>query len=522
MPAGTERPDSDGGGHLANSNLSAGAAIASSEGPSGHHEQACHGAKFDSSPKAGASGMCELDASEHESGKDRPQFLRVTSHDNVPVENDLDTFVVHAIWTSDPLVGDLLVCPQTLEAICMQRMLGLRLTFSWERVPAPSPPWEATAFRRLTWWPLAGRGTPLPAAIHPRKGVLLSGSRLMEALRKASADTQQREAALREALKTENKGIHREGDPHSDTPGDDSSSEQPLCIGTYDSRDPAAVERATKFAFIELVQRAAQGALQYYLWRDDATFFGFTKPMFQHSVGLVYGTYYCWSMRRSFEDVSTARSSPRVSPEDLARPFPNPLGAACSQNLCTIEELLVLDRLREALRVAEQLLEGRSFFGGAEACAVDAVVFAHLAILFSIPLPDRRPLQELLASRGALLQYCHRVQMEYNVWPAGPSFLFGVLSLSEVVTGLPLRVHSWRQRSSLSDGHYDDRQDSGHARSTYQLLSWIGAAIFCAALLVVAGKTPVRMGITDGPARNRRARELQREFSGDDIDTDEV
>ncbi|KAL8452391.1 hypothetical protein Emed_001396 [Eimeria media] len=491
MAAVTERPDSDGGSHLADKNLPVGAAVTSTKSPSGHHEE-------------GASS------------------LRIASHDNVTVEKDLYTFVIHAIWTSDPLVGDLFVCPQTLEAICMQRMLGLGLTFSWERVPAPCPPWEATAFKRLTWWPLVGKGTPLPAAIHPRKGVVLSGSRLTEALRKASADTQQREAALRRAVHTEKGGNDRQGSPHSDNAGDNSSSEQPLCIGTYDGRDLAAVERATKFAFIELVQRAVQAALQYYLWRDDATFFGFTKPMFQHSLGLVYGTYYCWSMRRSMQDVFAARSSPRVSPEDIARPFPNPVDAASSRNLCSMQELLVLDRLREALRVAEQLLEGRSFYGGAEACAVDAVVFAHLAILFSIPLPDRRPLQELLASREALLQYCHRVQLEYNVWPAGPSFLFGVLSLSEVVSGLPLRVHSWRQRSSLSNGHYDDRGDSGHARSTYQLLSWIGAAVFCAALLVVAGKTPVRMGITDGAARSRRARELPREFSEDDVDTDDV
>ncbi|KAL8275094.1 hypothetical protein Esti_000973 [Eimeria stiedai] len=520
MPAGTERPDREGGRQMGDEDLPPVAAGASSEGGSGHHGQAEQRSTSDSNPKAGASGRREVYASEGGAGEDRQHSLR----DDVTIETNPDTFVVHAIRTSDPLVGDLFVCPQTLEAICMQRMLGLRLTFSWERVPAPSP-WEASAFSRLTWWPLAGKVTPLPAAIHPSNGVTLSGSRLVEALRKACAETQQREAALSEASyfsTTTIRGNHMQECPHNDSAEDSSFSEQPLCIGTYEGRDPTAVDRATKLAFIELVQRAVEAALQFYLWSDDATFFGFTKPMFQHSVGLIYGTYYCWSMRRSMRDVSGAQSSPRVSPEDLARPFPNPVGAACSQNICTMQEILMLDRLREALTVAEQLLEGRSFFGGAEACAVDAAVFAHLAVLFSIPLPDRRPLQELLASREALLQYCHRVQMEYNVWPAGPSFLFGVLSLSELVTGLPLRVHSWRQRSSLSDGHYDDRQDSGHARSTYQLLSWIGAAILCAALLVVAGKTPVRIGVTDGPARSRRPGELQREFSGDDIDTDNL
>ncbi|KAL8434316.1 hypothetical protein ACSSS7_003260 [Eimeria intestinalis] len=520
MPACRERPDNDGGSHSADKNFPASAAVAPCKASSGHHAQRLEAG---SNTKGGASGRREVYAIEGEAKADRLNLLRGANHDDVPFKFNHDTFVVHAIRTIDPLVGDLFVCPQTLEAICLQRMLGLCLTFSWERVPAPCPPWEATSCSRLTSWPLAGKGTPLPGAIHPRKGVALSGSRLIEALRKACAKPQQREAASREnSSAASSRANRRQGSPHNDGAGDDSSLEQPLCIGTYHDRDPTAVDRATKLAFIELVQRAVQAALHFYLWSDDATFFGFTKPMFQHSVGLVYGTYYCWSMRRSMQDVLTAQSSPRVSPEDLARPFPNPTGTACSQNLCTMQELLVLDRLREALSVAEQLLEGRLFFGGAEACVADAVVFAHLAILFSIPLPDRRPLQELLASREALLQYCHRAQTVYNVWPAGPSFLFGVLSLSEVIAGLPLRVHSWRQRSIFSNGNPEDRQVSGHARSTYQLVSWVGAAIFCAALLVVAGKTPVRMGLTEGLARDRRPRDLQRGYSGDDVDTHDV
>ena len=54
-----------------------------------------------------------------------------------------------------------------------------------------------------------------------------------------------------------------------------------------------------------------------------------------------------------------------------------------------MEELLVLDRLRKALLVAEQLLQGRPFYGGFSPDAVDAAIFAHLAILFSVPLPGK-------------------------------------------------------------------------------------------------------------------------------------
>lgn len=109
--------------------------------------------------------------------------------------------------------------------------------------------------------------------------------------------------------------------------------------------------------------------------------------MLQNTLGVAYGTYYCWMLRRSIRGASVPLSSPRVSPEELADPFPNPAGPGATQEAPTVEELLVLDGLRRALRVAEQLLEGRPFFGGFKADVLDAVVFAHLAILFSLPLP---------------------------------------------------------------------------------------------------------------------------------------
>ncbi|KAL8430784.1 hypothetical protein Efla_004020 [Eimeria flavescens] len=424
-----------------------------------------------------------------------------------------NTFVIHAVRTVDPLVGDLFVCPQTLEAICLNRMLGLQLEFSWERFPSASPPWEASAPSRFAWLSLSARATPLPAAVHPRTGVALSGNRLLDALRNSCAERPWRRASLVAASAAAGPAKEKTL-RHDDSTSHSSASDQPLCVRTYEGRNPAAVEHATKFATTRLVQQAVQAALRFYMWHDDATFLGFTKPMYQNSLGVAYGTYYCWSMRRSFVDVSAPRGTSRVSSDDLARPFPSVITAASPQDAATLEELLVLDGLRGAVRVVEQLLEGRAFLGGTEACALDATVFAHLAVLFSIPLPDRRPLQALLSNRAALLQYCHRVQMQYNVWPAGPSWLFGVLSLSESAAGLPLRVHSWRQRSGLpGPGGSDDQQESGSAWNTYQVVWWIGAAVCCAALLVVAGKTPLPIGVTSGPRRRRRSREIRSEHN---------
>ena len=87
---------------------------------------------------------------------------------------------------------------------------------------------------------------------------------------------------------------------------------------------------------------------------------------------------------------SLTHSSPRVSSEELASPFPAIVDSGSSHETVTMEELLVLDGIRRALRVVEQLLQGRLFFGGSRADVIDAVVFAHLAILFSLPLPGMR------------------------------------------------------------------------------------------------------------------------------------
>ena len=80
-------------------------------------------------------------------------------------------------------------------------------------------------------------------------------------------------------------------------------------------------------------------------------------------------------------------SSPRVLPEDLRRQYPSFDDCGATHDALTMEELLAVDGVRRALRVVEQLLQGKPFFGGSTTNALDAVVFAHLAILFSLPLP---------------------------------------------------------------------------------------------------------------------------------------
>lgn len=118
-----------------------------------------------------------------------------------------------------------------------------------------------------------------------------------------------------------------------------------------------------------------------------------------------------------------------------------------------------------------------------------------------------------------LFHYCRRVQANYKVWPEGPSLLFGALSLSETATGRPLSAHTWRQRhsSSLHDNG-GEHEGSGGSRDIYGLLWWLGAATCCAALLVIAGKTPLRIGLNDGRPGTRQSSEIPDEDDEDDED----
>lgn len=410
-------------------------------------------------------------------------------------------FVVHIARAVDPLVGELFVCPYTLEAFCLNRIMALPLHFVIEHFPSPSPHPDLTPPQKTLWGPLASWGAPpLPAAIDPKTGCTLSGRRLVEALRDSCPQPGSRGGAPGGPSSFPTGGPRPTGPPSGGN-GEGAAASQPdngstgdlLCIGSCDPKRAAAVEKATQKATIELVQRAVQAALHFYMWRDDATFYGFTRPLFQNTLGFGYGRYYCWLMRRRICGAYVAGESPRVAPEELRAPFPLPAGQEGPRETVTMEELLVIDNLNRALRVAEQLLHDRPFLGGAKADAVDAAVFAHLAVLFSVPLPDRQELQGVLSSREGLFQYCYRVQRKYDVWPGGASFLFGVSSLSAVATGEgPLRVHSWRRRRPAVCA-YDDEAETKGPKDLGQVLWWVGAAVCCAAILLVAGSTPLRV-----------------------------
>lgn len=89
---------------------------------------------------------------------------------------------------------------------------------------------------------------------------------------------------------------------------------------------------------------------------------------------------------------TAAHISPRILPEDLRRRFPNSEDSVTTNDAATVEELLAVDSICRALRAVEQLLQGKLYLGGQRASVLDATVFAHLAILFSVPFPGTKAL----------------------------------------------------------------------------------------------------------------------------------
>lgn len=403
-------------------------------------------------------------------------------------------FHIHAARAVDPLIGEMFVCPQTLEALCLHRMLGLPLSFTWEHIPSPSLSWRGGQPSTQSWWPLASTGPSLPAGVDPKTGMMLSGYLLLEALR-SCAHSKVRAPVLDDATgPAEAHARVRGGTVAAESALEKCrrSSKDLACIGVCETRSP--VEQATDLAVAELVQQAVDTALSFYMWKDDETFRSFTRPMLQNTFGCVYGTYYCWAVRRSIGGAEAACNSPRVFPEDLNRHFPDFEDSEAAHDSVTVEELLIVDGIRRALRAVEQHLQGKPFLGGCSSNALDATIFARLAILFSLPLPDRRELQKVLLNAGTLLQYCGRVQEAHQIWPSGPSFLFGVLSLAEVARGASLCVHSWRQqRGTSGHGNCEEETEGSNEGQARRFLWWLGAATCCAVILVAAGKTPFRL-----------------------------
>ncbi|KFG50553.1 hypothetical protein TGP89_255440 [Toxoplasma gondii p89] len=267
-----------------------------------------------------------------------------------------------------------------------------------------------------------------------------------------------------------------------------------------------------------LVESAVGDALDFYLWTDNDVFSNFTLPLLTHSLGAVDGRLVAYITRTSrLSSLSPSSLSPRsssLSPpacsssstpsSNSASRLASSLSSRCGEGgqaersawkrdsgreesegdkrrgkkwgeegenhsrtkqRRRADEAAVLKNLQQAICALASLLEqrGNVFFGGKEGkpCLLDIRAFVFFAVLFSIPLPDRWHIEEvLLGSPGssALVQFCLRMHGAFPVWPGEPiSFLFGVrssvarrtlsrekISLSPQLDAL-CKCHRWRR-----------------------------------------------------------------------------
>ena len=174
-------------------------------------------------------------------------------------------FQIHAARAVDPLIGEVVVCPQTLEALCLHRMFGFPFSFTWEQIPPPYLSWcgGVPSMSRL---PLAIAGPALPAAVDPKTGMVMSGCSLLEALR-SFAQSHVRVQEVRGAACCAEARASVRGEPvtaEGELKGGGRFCKCPLCMNTCGTRSRAAVEQTTEFALTELVQQAVGRALVSY------------------------------------------------------------------------------------------------------------------------------------------------------------------------------------------------------------------------------------------------------------------
>ncbi|KEP60686.1 UNVERIFIED_CONTAM: hypothetical protein HHA_255440 [Hammondia hammondi] len=283
-------------------------------------------------------------------------------------------------------------------------------------------------------------------------------------------------------------------------------------------------ERQNDASYACLVESAVGDALDFYLWTDNDVFSNFTLPLLTHSLGAVDGRLVAFITRTSrLSSLSPSSLPPRSSslspPASSSSSTPSSNSASClSSSLSSrcgeggqeersawkreggreesegdkrrgkkwgeegenrsrtkqrrrADEAAVLKNLQHAICDLASLLEqrGNVFFGGKEGkpCLLDIRTFVFFAVLFSIPLPDRWHIEEvLLGSPGssALVQFCLRMHGAFPVWPGEPiSFLFGVrssvarrtlsqekISLSPQLDAL-CKCHRWRRRGEREE-----------------------------------------------------------------------
>lgn len=168
-------------------------------------------------------------------------------------------FVIHSVGVCDFLIGDMFICPQTLELVCLQKMFDLALEFSWELSPSPAILSERIVkpkgfFDTLLAPIRPATGVALPAALNPSSGELHCGKSLLKILRSRVIPHQ---ATKKEASKG------------TDKHGEDSGVLQ-YCSQHKDPRVLnksccyTCIDKVTRFAVTEMVERSLQAALVSY------------------------------------------------------------------------------------------------------------------------------------------------------------------------------------------------------------------------------------------------------------------
>ncbi|KAJ7380240.1 metaxin 1 [Desmophyllum pertusum] len=200
-----------------------------------------------------------------------------------------------------------------------------------------------------------------------------------------------------------------------------------------------AKQGADTLAFVSLVHSKLYPAISFTFWMDDKNYTKFTRPWYAHRLPFPLNYFVPGRISRQTRyQISEGMYSEET--DDV------------------LENKLFKDAL-ECLKLLSTMLDGKEFFFGDSPTTLDAVVFAHLAVIWKAPLPNNK-LFNYLQGYDNLCMFCGRILQRY----------------------FPQAQQEEQQQPSQSSSAQDDTVDSTEKRNKWLALGFAGLAMTLYAL----------------------------------------
>ncbi|XP_058957383.2 metaxin-1-like [Pocillopora verrucosa] len=153
-----------------------------------------------------------------------------------------------------------------------------------------------------------------------------------------------------------------------------------------------AKQGADTLAFVSLVHSKLYPAILFTLWVDKTNYIKLTRPWYAQRLPFPLNYFIPGHISRQ-----------------TRRHLSNEMHSEVTDD--ALENKLFKDAL-ECLKLLYTMLDGKEFFFGDSPTTLDAVVFAHLAVIWKAPLPNKK-LYNYLQGYDNLCTFCGRILQRY-------------------------------------------------------------------------------------------------------------